>query len=257
VFDPSKVLEEEFPALFEAWVIDARAKSGLPDQTLKELAADLVERAKEALSPSGLAGRMAYQDIKEVFVGIQALLCDVIDARVPETRGHSRKVAKYALGIAKHLGLSEWDAKIIGEAALIHDIGKVSITASIFMKRGRLSSYEFSVIKRHPVIGANMLRPVNFMQAHIPLILHHHERWDGSGYPSGLKGEDIPLGARVIAVADIFDALTSDRPHRPAYPFHEARAMIMDEAGRAVDPVVAGAFKSYFEELLNEALKGP
>ncbi|HIE09813.1 MAG TPA: HD domain-containing protein [Armatimonadetes bacterium] len=257
MFDPSHLLEGEIPRLIEGWLAEARAESGLPDQQLRAIGLGLLQRVKELLSPERIGERMAYQETREVFVGIQALLCDAIDARVPETKGHSRKVAKYAVGIASHLGLPEWDIKTIEEAALIHDIGKVSITASIFMKRGRLSSYEFSIVKRHPVIGANILRPINFMQAHIPLILHHHEKWDGSGYPFGLKGEDIPLGARIIAAADMFDALTSDRPHRPAYSFHESKMIMLEEAGRSLDPRVVSAFSSYFEELLSEALEGP
>lgn len=252
-----RLLEEEFPHLLEEWLVEARIESGLPDENLKVLATRLFDKVKSLLHPSRLGEKMAYQDMKDVLVGIQAMLCDAIDARVPETKGHSRKVAKYALGVARHLGLSDWDTQLIKEAALIHDIGKISIIASIFMKKRRLSSSEFSVIKRHPATGANILRPINFMQPHIPLILHHHEKWDGSGYPFGLKGEDIPLGARVIAVADIFDALTSERPHRPAFPFHEASMLMKDEAGRTLDSKVVSAFNSYFEELLSEAVQQP
>lgn len=249
--DPARLLDEEIPRLIEDWLIEARADSGLPDNRLKAIATSLLGRVKDLLSPDKLSERMAYQDIRDVFVGIQALLCDVIDARVPETKNHSRKVTKYSVGITRHLGLADWDIKVIEEAALIHDIGKVSITASVFMKRGSLTSYEFSLVKRHPVIGANILRPINFMQTHIPLVLHHHEKWDGSGYPFGLKGENIPLGARIIAVADMFEALTSERPHRPAYSFYDARMIVREEAGRTLDPAVVSAFDKYFEELIS------
>ncbi|MDD5438948.1 MAG: HD-GYP domain-containing protein, partial [Candidatus Omnitrophica bacterium] len=144
--------------------------------------------------------------------------------------------------IAKALGLWKECVENVRQASMLHDLGKVGISEDILTKPGKLTDEEFAKIKAHPQIGADIIRPIQFMHDIIPFILHHHERWDGTGYPSGLEGREIPLGARIIAVADSFQALISDRPYRKAYPEDEAIGMIGEEAGKQFDPAMVKIF---------------
>ncbi len=250
LLDPSRILEEREEEIVNRWIVEARSFiAGVPDERLRAVAKRFLDCTKEMLSPEEFARRAKAFDLRPVYVNLQAFLCDAIDARVPETEGHSRKVAKYAVEIARHMHLPESEIILIEEAALLHDIGKISIVAGIFGKRGKLTEMEFDQVKRHPQIGAEILRPIVFMQPHLPLVLHHHERWNGSGYPFGLKGEDIPLGARVIAVADVFDALSSPRPHRPAYSFQESLLIIQERSGVEFDPQVVNALREAYEDM--------
>lgn len=176
------------------------------------------------------------------------VLTSSLDARDTMTRGHSERVAKYAYGIAKELGLSDENCEIIRIAALLHDYGKIAISDSLLYKNGRLSSLEFEDIKKHASKTREILDMVGFdgVYAEIPKIAgSHHERLDGSGYPDGLRGEQIPLGGRILAVADVFDALTSPRPYREAYTPEEALKIITENAGTQFDPEVVKAFIRY------------
>ena len=142
----------------------------------------------------------------------------------------------YATGVARALGMSEDEIQAVSTAALLHDIGKLAVPEHILAKPGPLTPEEFQKVRIHPQVGADIIASVPFPYPVAPLILSHHERWDGRGYPSGLKGEEIPLGARILCVVDYFDALTSDRPYHKAIGNEAALAILQQEAGKALDP---------------------
>jgi HD-GYP domain-containing protein (c-di-GMP phosphodiesterase class II) len=164
-----------------------------------------------------------------------------IEVKDHYTGEHVEKTVHYATGVARELGLSKEEAERIKQAAMLHDLGKVGISENILLKKSKLTKKEFEAIKKHPQIGVDIIRPIQFLHAIIPLIFYHHERWDGKGYPSGLKGEDIPIGARIIALADVFQALISDRPYRKAYSKSKAIKIIEEGSGTQFDPQVVTA----------------
>ena len=177
------------------------------------------------------------------FAAIEAL-ARAIDARDPYTYGHSARVAAFSLEIADQLGYPKDKREGLRRAALLHDIGKIGIEDHILRKTGALNYIEAKEMREHPVIGHQMLKDVPFLHSSLSGIRHHHERWDGAGYPDTLSGETIPLQVRILSVADVFDALTSDRPYRSAMSVAEATEMIEREAGRQFDPAVVAAFKA-------------
>jgi HD-GYP domain-containing protein (c-di-GMP phosphodiesterase class II) len=132
--------------------------------------------------------------------------------------------------------------ELIKQAAMLHDLGKIGISENILLKKGKLNKREFEEIKKHPQIGADIIRPIQFLHALIPFIFYHHERWDGKGYPSGIKGEDIPIGARIIAIADVYQALISDRPYHKAFTKAKAIDMIKKSSGTQFDPRIVNNF---------------
>ncbi len=155
-----------------------------------------------------------YLEMKEAHINTVAALTSAIDANDPFTHGHSYRVSRYALRIGRALGLSERDLEILEYGALLHDIGKIAIRHDILMKPGRLTEQEFLTLKQHPVIGADIVENLRFLREAAVLVRYHHEQPNGKGYPEGLKGDEIPLGARIILCVDAFDAMTSDRPYR-------------------------------------------
>jgi len=171
-----------------------------------------------------------------------------IEIRDYYTGKHVENTVNYAAGVAKTLGVPKDETELIKQAAALHDLGKIGISDKILLKKAKLTPAEFEKIKRHPQIGADILRPIHFLSAIIPLIFYHHERWDGKGYPSGLKGEDIPVGARIIAIADVYQALTSDRPYRKAYLKEQAVKIIRKSSGTQFDPKVVSAFLKVLKE---------
>lgn len=172
-------------------------------------------------------------------------LAGALEARDPYTHGHSRRVARHASIVAQRLGLSSADIARVRTAATLHDIGKINTPIAILHKPGRLTDEEFAVIKRHPGDGADMVAGLDDPEL-VEMVRHHHERLDGSGYPSGLVGDEIPIGARIIAVADTFDAVTSKRPYRSASSHRRAMAILNAEAGTQLDPGVVRAFSGYY-----------
>ena len=158
------------------------------------------------------------------------------------TGEHVERTVHYAMEIAKALHLSPQEVNNIKQAAVLHDLGKIGISDKILMKRAKLTKKEYEEIKKHPQIGVDIIRPIHFMHDIIPLIFYHHERWDGKGYPTGIKGEEIPIGARIIALADVYQALTSDRPYRKAYARKEAVDIVKKASGTQFDPIVVKAF---------------
>jgi putative nucleotidyltransferase with HDIG domain len=177
------------------------------------------------------------------FAAIEAL-ARAIDARDPYTYGHSARVAAFSLEIADQLSYPKDKREGLRRAALLHDIGKIGIEDHILRKSGALNYLEAKQMREHPVIGHQMLKDVGFLHSSLSGIRHHHERWDGAGYPDTLSGEMIPLQVRILSVADVFDALTSDRPYRLAMSIAEATETIEHESGRQFDPAVVAAFKA-------------
>jgi putative nucleotidyltransferase with HDIG domain len=171
-------------------------------------------------------------------------LARAIDARDPYTFEHSARVAAISLELAKGMNLVESDLVVLRRAGLLHDVGKIGVSDKILAKTGPLNDEEWASIRRHPVIGYEMLKDVPFLQPSLDPIRHHHERWDGEGYPDGLKGTSISQLARIVTLADAFDAMTSDRPYRKGFSFEFAARTMISEAGRQFDPAVVDAFKA-------------
>ncbi len=187
---------------------------------------------------------------EELFMGTIRAFSKIIDAKSPWTKGHSERVTKYALAIGKEIGLSEEQMKNLEIAGLLHDIGKIGISELILDKPDKLSEEEYSVIKKHPDVGADILLPIKQLKEVIPAIRHHHEHFDGSGYPMGLKGEEIPLLARILAVADAFDAMHSDRPYRRGMSIDEIVQELKRCKGTQFDPKIVDAFLKVLPKLL-------
>lgn len=168
-----------------------------------------------------------------------------LDARDPYTAGHSIRVAEYAVKIAEAEGLSPDQINLLHKSSLLHDIGKIGIRDNVLLKEGRLTDEEFEQIKLHPVIGANILEQINLpddLKPLLPGVRYHHERYDGKGYPEGLRGEGIPLFGRIMAIADAYDAMTSDRPYRKGMPLKKALTIIEGGKGTQWDPHLASLF---------------
>jgi putative nucleotidyltransferase with HDIG domain len=179
--------------------------------------------------------------------GIVKGVIATLELKDPYTRGHSERVAKYALILANEVGkFTKEEQKSFYYACLLHDIGKVNIPDTILMKPGRLTNEEFEIIKSHPVVGAEAVKNVEGISNSIDVIRYHHERWDGKGYPEQLKGEEIPLLARVSTIADAFDAMTSSRSYREAMPVEEAYKRIIEGKGTQFDPVLVEKFKNVY-----------
>lgn len=190
---------------------------------------------------------LAFRDYRQLHHETQStfeLLADLLDRRDPYTAAHSQRVAQLtALILDEFPELTVEEREAIISAARIHDLGKVATSDLILRKPGRLSDDEFAVIQRHPVDGSEILRHLSPYRHIVEIVRHHHERWDGRGYPDGLAGEEIPFGSRVIAVADTYDAMTTDRPYRRALTHEEAIAELRRGAGSQFDPAIVAAFE--------------
>ena len=184
---------------------------------------------------------------RELFIGSIRAFAAAIDAKDPYTRGHSERVAILARTIARHLPLSEEALQTLWIAALLHDVGKIGIEDGILRKVGQLTADEFEQMKGHTVIGAEIMSSIEQLREMIPVIRWHHESWNGRGYPDGKRGEEIPLFARIVAVADTFDALTTNRPYQEAYSLDEAIAIITKLTGSRFDAKVVTAFLRVYD----------
>jgi diguanylate cyclase (GGDEF)-like protein/putative nucleotidyltransferase with HDIG domain len=193
--------------------------------------------------------RRQVQEVSDLHLATVEALARAIDAKDQLSQGHLRRVQLYATALARAVGMSESAIKGVKTAALLHDIGKLAVPEHILSKPGTLTQEEFQKIRIHPKVGADIIESVPFPYPVAPLILSHHERWDGKGYPAGLKGEDIPLGARMLGVVDYFDALMSDRPYHKAMTYEAALALLKEEAGRGLDPMLVGIFVKMLPEL--------
>jgi diguanylate cyclase (GGDEF)-like protein/putative nucleotidyltransferase with HDIG domain len=172
-----------------------------------------------------------------------------IEAKDQTTHDHLERVRVYAVEMAKRLNLPADEIEALRAAALLHDIGKLAVPEHIISKPGRLTPEEFEKMKIHPIVGAEILERVHFPYPVVPIVRAHHERWDGTGYPDGLKGEDIPIGARILSAVDCLDALATDRQYRKALPLDDAMQWVADQAGKAYDPKVVAVLKSSYKEL--------
>lgn len=218
------------------------------------------------IDSAGVIGAMAgmaiensrlRQSMEESFRSTIRALASAIDAKDPYTCGHSQSVAQYSLVGGMVLGLTDEAVRTLETAALLHDIGKIGIDDAILRKPRRLTPAEHAIIKDHPVIGAAIVHDIGSLSEVISLILHHHEAYDGSGYPHGLAGEDIPLGARVIAVADAFDSMTTDRPYRRGMTINEAMTELHRCRGTQFCPVALDAFAVGFTRYYDDLPRRP
>jgi len=219
------------------------AQAAEKEDQLQRYAADLRETFKEE--------RARAQELRESYFATVRALTNAVEARDAYTGKHAERVAAYALKLGAELGQKWAQSAEIEFGFLLHDIGKVAIPDAILHKPEPLSAKERELIEQHPVIGWEIVKQVDFLGAASDVVRHHHERWDGGGYPDGLKAGDIPLTARVFAVADTLDALTTDRPYRPASSFAEARALILDERGSQFDPDVVDALAATPDEVFD------
>jgi HD-GYP domain-containing protein (c-di-GMP phosphodiesterase class II)/HAMP domain-containing protein len=184
-----------------------------------------------------------YDELRRSFLETVAALAQAVDAKDPYTRGHSERVTDIAVAIGEALAVSQDDMDTLRSAAVLHDIGKIGITEQILRKPGPLNAQEWNMMRNHSQFGADIVMPVSSLQRAVPVILHHHERWDGKGYPDFLRGEAIPLGSRILAVADAYEAMTSNRAYRKAMPAEAALAILEEGAGHQWDPRVIRAFQ--------------
>ena len=217
-------------------------EAALKERQLERYAADLRETFKQE--------RARSQELQRSYMATVRALSNAVEARDAYTGKHAERVTAYGLLIAEVV-----QPALAGSAAtefgfLLHDIGKLAIPDAILFKPGRLSGEERALMARHPVIGAEILSRIDFLAESLTVVRHHHERWDGGGYPDGLREDEIPLAARVFAVADVLDALTTYRPYRRASNLPEARRMILAGAGSQFDPAVVDAFAAIGDERL-------
>jgi HD-GYP domain-containing protein (c-di-GMP phosphodiesterase class II) len=208
-----------------------------------DLLVAIAEQAGIIISNAG-----TYRQLQEVYLNTVSALTEAIDTRDHYTKSHSEHVTKYAMSIGKEMGLDEDRMNILRDASKLHDIGKIGVHDYILMKPGKLTNEEWEEIKLHSLKGVKILQPLTFLNGSIDAIRGHHERYDGKGYPDGKKGKDIPLEARIMTVADSFDAMTTERPYRKALSVEEAREEILRNKGTQFDPDVVDAFISYLDK---------
>ena len=190
----------------------------------------------------------ALEDVREMYVSTMTSLAQIVEAKDSGTRGHLDRTQRYGLALATRVDPQLALQPEVAYGFFLHDIGKVGIPESVLCKPGPLTDDEWNVMRGHPAIGAAIVEPIRFLQGAVEIVRTHHERWDGAGYPAGLAGEQIPLAARVFAIADSFDAMTSDRPYRAALSFEEALEEVRAGAGSQFDPTVVGAFFDMVED---------
>jgi HD-GYP domain-containing protein (c-di-GMP phosphodiesterase class II) len=208
---------------------------------LQRYAADLRETFKQE--------RARAQELRRSYMATVRALSNAVEARDAYTGKHAERVAAYGLEIARKFPQELILTPELEFGFLLHDVGKVAIPDAILYKAGPLNPDERTLMERHPVIGSEIVQGIEFLAEAADVVRSHHERWDGSGYPDRLAGEDIPLAARVFSVADVLDALTTDRPYRPATSLRYARAMITSESGTQFDPRVLDAFNSIDDQV--------
>lgn len=227
-----------------------RAELALREREAEERAHEL-RRYAEQLRRASEREHLRALELRASYEATVRALADAVEARDAYTGKHAERVAAYGLALARACGMPV-DEPHIEFGFLLHDIGKVAISDSILHKPGTLTAPEIDVMRRHPVIGDEIVSGIDFLSEARHVVRSHHERWDGTGYPDRLARDEIPLSARVFAVADTFDALTSDRPYRSASTITAARAVIAQGAGTQFDPDVAAAFAALEDDALEE-----
>jgi putative nucleotidyltransferase with HDIG domain len=203
------------------------------------------------------AEKQHAQKVSNLHLRTIEALALAIEAKDQTTGEHLQRVRVYAMELARELGLNEDETEALQAASVLHDIGKLAVPEHIISKPGKLTPEEFEKMKIHPIVGAEILEQVDFPYPVVPIVRAHHEKWDGSGYPSGLKGEAIPIGARILAAVDCLDALASDRQYRKALPLHDAMAKVASEAGISFDPRVVEILQRRYVELEKLAKEQP
>ncbi len=199
------------------------------------------------LAAVAINNQRLFEDVEDALYTVRTL-ADAIDIKDPITYGHSRRVTELTLAIYDEMEGIPSERRYLELASLLHDVGKIGIREEVLMKPGSLTPEEFEHIQEHPAIGYHLLKRHRFLQKIVPSVLYNQERYDGKGYPKGLKGDEIPLSARIIAVADAFDAMTNDRPYRKAMGIQEALDEIVGNSGTQFDPKVVGAFLRALEK---------
>jgi putative nucleotidyltransferase with HDIG domain len=189
-----------------------------------------------------ISHHLSIERLSEMSWGTLEALARTIDANSPWTAGHSERVTRLATAIGRQMALGEDEIDRLHRGGLLHDVGKIGISPAILDKPGALTPEEMAIVREHPVVGARILEPIHAFADVIGIVRHHHERFNGQGYPDGLKGQDIPQLARVTAVADVYDALVSERPYRARWNVERAIQYIADMAGTHFDPAVVRAF---------------
>ncbi len=220
----------------------------------------LVSARTELLQRAMAELERAMKELERSYDITLEALGDALDLKDAETEGHSKRVTAFTMTIARAMELPQDRVRVIARGAFLHDVGKMAIPDAILRKPGRLTPEEQMLMREHALLGYQMLRKIPFLHEAANIVYSHQERYDGSGYPRGLKGEQIPLGARIFAVADTFDAITSDRPYRAAQSISAARREIQKHAGLQFDPNVVETFLSISEDLwqeLREKIDGP
>jgi putative two-component system response regulator len=201
---------------------------------------DLLIRVRSLLRTKRLTDHLVRSE------AVVYALAKTVEARDLYTEQHLRRVADRAVEVALRLGVEEHEAETVRLGGLLHDLGKIAVPDRILLKPGRLDRAEFALVKRHPEAGAEIVRPLRSFETPEPVVLHHHERFDGTGYPYGLRGAAIPLAARIVSVADAFDAMTTDRPYRKGRRAEVALQRLEDGRGEQWDPDVVDAFLAAF-----------
>jgi HD-GYP domain-containing protein (c-di-GMP phosphodiesterase class II) len=231
----SPITGEDTVAGLRARLKETERQASARQRQLERYAADLREVFKQE--------RARAQELRRSYMATVRALSNAVEARDAYTGKHAERVAAYGMELASAAGLEISDSPQIEFGFLLHDIGKVGVPDAILFKSSSLTEEEYALVRRHPLIGSEILRDVDFLGEGKLVVRHHHERWDGCGYPDGLRGEAIPLAARVFAVADALDALTTDRPYRPARTFALAREEVRAGAGTQFDPAVVAAYE--------------
>jgi len=188
------------------------------------------------------------KELVSLYSGTLEVMISALDLRERETGYHSYRVTEYALTLAKHVKVDESDLSVIAKGALLHDIGKIGVPDHILLKPGKLDDGEWEIMRAHPQLGYDLLKKIEFLEDSCKIVLRHHERFDGKGYPGGIVGEDIPLGARVFSIVDALDAMTSKRAYKEAYTFDQAIKRIAESSGSQFDPKLVEVFLSIPQE---------
>ncbi len=218
-------------------------------QEIRELA--------EGFNHAGAAIQQGRNNLVRAYVEFTGSLAIALDARDPYTAGHSRRVSEYACAIARAMNLPQSELDVIRIGALLHDLGKIGISDSLLLKPGKLTAQEIAVLKEHPVIGRRILQGVQGFQSYLDIIELHHENWDGSGYPHGFRGEETPLSARIVKVADAYDAMTSDRSYRRGMSHDQALQEFRAMCGFQIDPAVMAAFETIRPDTISGGQEQP
>jgi putative two-component system response regulator len=225
-------------------------------QTIRELGVE--DWVTKPINPASLtrtinarllrAAEVKIAHIDQAYLETVEVLANAVEGRDRYTRGHIERVTTYSLWLAEELRWPEENLRTLKFGARLHDIGKIIVPDQILNKAGNLSEKEWELMRQHPSAGAKMLQKISHLEDAIPYILYHHEKWNGQGYPAGLVGREIPLGARILAISDVFDALTTPRPYRSAQPRETAYKYIISESGKHFDPDLVPTFITIIRE---------